>query len=290
MPTQSSAGAFDEAVRQIVSVGGQLPEPGKLGESTFWCANDNFCVPDSVYDAEKNPDGKYKLAQLVRMCQALADMALAYHVPMTSGKDSMKNDFRAGGRRSPCRRRCSIPSPPRSPTCAKTVTSEIKGAGDGVYVLGRTYAELGASEFQLLFGAVGGQVPVVRPAEALALYFKVMAANRAGLIRSSHDLSDGGLAVALAETTFGTGLGLDVAIEAVADSPVTALYSESHSRFVVTVKPEHRARFEEILGGDAVRIGETTAAARFRIAHRGRTLVDCACADLERAWQKELLT
>jgi phosphoribosylformylglycinamidine synthase len=286
----SSAGAFDEAVRQIVSVGGQLPEPGRLGESTFWCANDNFCVPDSVYDAEQNPDGKYKLAQLVRMCRALADMARAYHVPMTSGKDSMKNDFRAGGKK------ISVPPTVLYSVAAaiadvrQTVTSEIKGAGDGVYVLGRTYDELGASEFQLLFGAAGGQAPVVRPEQALPLYFKVMAANREGLIRSSHDLSDGGLAVALAEITFGTGLGLDVAVDGLAGSDVAALYGESHSRFVVTVKPEHRARFEEILGGEAARIGATTAEPRFRICGQGWTLVDCACSELERAWQKELLT
>jgi phosphoribosylformylglycinamidine synthase subunit PurSL len=287
---QASAGAFDEAVRQIVSIGGQLPEPGKLDESTFWCANDNFCVPDSVYDPEKNPDGKYKLAQLVRMCQALSDMAQAYHVPMTSGKDSMKNDFRAGGKK------ISVPPTVLYSVAAdiadvrRTVTSEIKEAGDGVYVLGRTRDEPGASEFQLLFGAAGGQVPVVRPQEALALYYKLMAANREGLIRSSHDLSDGGLAVALAEITFGTSLGLQVALDAVSASPVVALYSESHSRFVVTVKPEHRARFEELLGGDAVRIGETTSDARFRIEHNGRALVDGSCADLEQAWQKELLS
>ena len=286
----SSAGAFDEAVRQIVSVGGQLPDPDRLGESTFWCANDNFCVPDSVYDAEKNPDGRYKLAQLVRMCQALSDMARAFLVPMTSGKDSMKNDFCASGKK------ISVPPTVLYSVAAgiadvrKTVTSEIKGAGDGVYVLGRTYDEMGASAFQRLFGAAGGRVPQVRPEQALALYFKVMAANREGLIRSSHDLSDGGLAVALAETTLGTGLGLDVAIDAVADSAATALYSESHSRFVVTVKPEHRARFEELLGGDAARIGETTAEPRFRICGQGRTRVDCPCAELEQAWRKELLT
>lgn len=286
---QSSAGAFDEAVRQIVSVGGQLPEPGKLDESTFWCANDNFCVPDSVYDPDKNPDGKYKLAQLVRMCQALSDMAQAYHVPMTSGKDSMKNDFRAGGKK------ISVPPTVLYSVAAgiadvrRTVTSEIKGAGDGVYVLGRTHDEPGASEFQLLFGAAGGQVPVVRPDEALALYYQVMAANREGLIRSSHDLSDGGLAVALAEITLGTGLGLRVAVDAVADSPVVALYSESHSRFVVTVKPENRARFEAVLGAAAVRIGETTAEPRFRIGHGGRALVDCDGGELAQAWQRELL-
>ncbi len=298
----SSAGAFDEAVRQIVSVGGQLPEPDRLGESTFWCANDNFCVPDSVYDAEKNPDGKYKLAQLVRMCQALADLARAYHVPMTSGKDSMKNDFRAGGTK------ISVPPTVLYSVAAeiadvrKTVTSEIKEAGDGVYVLGRTTAELGASEFQRLFGAPGGRAPAVRPEQARPLYFKVMAANREGLIRSSHDLSDGGLAVALAEMTFGTGLGLEIDVDPVAtsiegggalDSPrrvQAALYAESPSRFAVTVKPEHRARFEKVMGGAAVRIGETTAEPRFRISGLGRRLVDWPCGELERAWQKELLS
>lgn len=298
----SSAGAFDEAVRQIVSVGGQLPDPDRLGASTFWCANDNFCVPDSVYDAEKNPDGRYKLAQLVRMCQALSDMARTFLVPMTSGKDSMKNDFRAGGKK------ISVPPTVLYSVAAeiadvrKTVTSEIKGAGDGVYVLGRTYDESGASEFQRLFGAAGGRVPRVRPEQARPLYFKVMAANREGLIRSSHDLSDGGLAVALAETTFGTGLGLRVEIDPVAasiegggalDSPRrlwAALFGESHSRFVVTVKPEHRARFEEVLGGDAARIGETTAAPEFHIVWQGRPVAACACAELEQAWQKELLT
>ncbi|NLG34235.1 MAG: phosphoribosylformylglycinamidine synthase [Lentisphaerae bacterium] len=287
---QASAAAFDEAVRQIVSVGGQLPEPGRLGESTFWCANDNFCVPDSVFDPEQNPDGKYKLAQLVRMCQALADLAVAYHVPMTSGKDSMKNDFRAGGRK------ISVPPTVLYSVAAdiadvrRTVTSEIKDAGAGVYVLGRTRDELGASAFQRLFGPPGGQVPVVRPKEALALYYAVMAANREGLIRSSHDLSDGGLAVALAEIVFGTGLGVQVAVDAVADSSVVALYSESPSRLVVTVKPEHRARFEELLGAAAVQIGETLAEPRFRIECGGGVLVDCACTDLERAWQKELLS
>ena len=257
-------------------------EPGKLGESTFWCANDNFCVPDSVYDAEKNPDGKYKLAQLVRMCQALSDMAKAYHVPMTSGKDSMKNDFRAGGKK------ISVPPTVLYSVAAGiadvrgTVTSEIKEAGDGVYVLGRTRGELGATEFQRLFGAPGGRVPEVRPEEALELYRRVMAANREGLIRSSHDLSDGGLAVALAEITFGTGLGVRVALDGVAETAVGAMYSETPSRFVATVRPEHRGRFEEILGEAAARIGETTGG--------GRALVDCPCGELEGAWRKELLT
>jgi phosphoribosylformylglycinamidine synthase len=91
-----SAGAFDEAVRQIIAVGGKLPNLTP-GDGIFWSVNDNFCVPDSVYDPVGNPDGKQKLAKLVRMCEALRDATAAYCIPLTSGKDSMKNDFKADG-------------------------------------------------------------------------------------------------------------------------------------------------------------------------------------------------
>jgi phosphoribosylformylglycinamidine synthase len=93
---EMSAGAFDEAVRQIISVGGKLPEL-ENDSNRFWTVNDNFCVPDSYYDHKNNPDGKFKLAQLVQMNEALFDSSTFYNIPMTSGKDSMKNDFKSGG-------------------------------------------------------------------------------------------------------------------------------------------------------------------------------------------------
>ena len=77
------AGSFDEAVRQIIAVGGKLPNPNEK-DGLFWTVNDNFCVPDSLFDAEKNPDGKFKLAQLVRMNEALYDMATFFNIPLTS--------------------------------------------------------------------------------------------------------------------------------------------------------------------------------------------------------------
>ena len=97
-PYQMSAGAFDEAVRQLIGVGARLPDPA-AGDRNFWSACDNFCVPDSAYHPEANPDGKLKLGRLVLMCRALYDTAVAYGVPLTSGKDSMKNDFVADGRK-----------------------------------------------------------------------------------------------------------------------------------------------------------------------------------------------
>jgi phosphoribosylformylglycinamidine synthase len=279
-----SAGSFDEAVRQIISVGGKLPNLTP-GDNLFWSVNDNFCVPDSVYDPTTNPDGKQKLAKLVQMCQALRDACSAYCIPLTSGKDSMKNDFKADG--------VKISVPPtvlysmtaKMPDVRQAVTSDFKQAGDVVYLLGETYDELGGSEFYQLYNELGANVPQVRFEAAKALYTLVGKANDQGLIQSSHDLSDGGLAVALAESTFGyEGLGARIELPATDLSATAALFSESHSRFVVTVAPEDVTAFEDILQGRATRLGVVTDDGQLRVQHGGRELLAASTHDLRAAW------
>lgn len=211
-PYAMACGAFDEAVRSLVSVGARLP---LLGEAPSWSACDNFCVPDSVFHATNNPDGREKLGKLVRMTEALFDMSTFFDVPMTSGKDSMKNDFRADG--------VKISVPPtllftmvaRMPDVRKAITSEFKAVGDVIFLVGATYDELGASEFYRLHGYLGANAPQVRPADAKRCYLGVMAAQAADLIVSSHDLSDGGLAVALAESCLGGDLGAVIDVSSV---------------------------------------------------------------------------
>ena len=80
---------IDEAVRRLVAVGAGLDHIGGV---------DNFCWPSIQYDPQKNPDGKFKAAQLVRSCRALRDMCLAYEIPLLSGKDSMYVDGHLTGR------------------------------------------------------------------------------------------------------------------------------------------------------------------------------------------------
>ncbi|RYU78080.1 AIR synthase-related protein, partial [Hymenobacter persicinus] len=279
-----SAGAFDEAVRQIVAVGGKLPNL-HYADGNFWSVNDNFCVPDSVYDSVMNPDGKLKLAKLVRMCQALRDATAAYCIPLTSGKDSMKNDFKADGVK------ISVPPTVLYSMTAKiadvrrTITSDFKQAADLIYVLGETYDELGGSEFYQLFGELGANVPQVRFAEAKALYELVGQANDQHLIQSCHDLSDGGLAVALAEATFGYGFGADVDLDAGLDpagelAVAALLFSESHSRFLVTVAPEDEDAFEQHFGGRAYYLGVVTEDGQLRVQHQGNSLISASTAVL----------
>jgi phosphoribosylformylglycinamidine synthase len=285
---EMSAGAFDEAVRQIIAVGGRLPDPADA-TNRFWTVNDNFCVPDSMYDAQTNPDGKQKLAKLVQMNEALYDSSLHYNIPMTSGKDSMKNDFKAG------KIKISVPPTILYSMVAKlddvrqTITSNFKAAGDLIYVLGETYDELGGSEFYKLFGEIGAHVPRVRRESAARLYQKVQAANEHNYIESCHDISDGGLAVTAAESAFGGLFGAKLSLDNLPDLSLAAkLFSESHSRFIVSIKPDNQAKFENILQQDATYLGKVNNCKDFVITEAGKTIIDLPMANLQNVWDKGL--
>ncbi|MCH2044228.1 MAG: AIR synthase-related protein [Saprospiraceae bacterium] len=285
---EMSAGAFDEAVRQIISVGGSLPNT-ENADGVFWSVNDNFCVPDSEYHPDSNPDGKIKLAKLVQMCQGLYDMATYFDIPLTSGKDSMKNDFKADGQKISVPPTILYSMSAKMKDIRKTITSEFKQAGDLIYQLGTTYDELGCSEFYQLHNTIGANVPKVRKAEAKALYLNVMKANAQSLIESSHDLSDGGLLVAIAESAFGGKLGASINLPTDANlSTVAQLFSESHSRFLVTVRPENQAAFEALMGEQASLLGKVQAANNLTVEQAGEGLVNLAVQDLEKAWSEGL--
>jgi phosphoribosylformylglycinamidine synthase len=238
-----AACAIDEAVRNAIAVGGTLERLAGL---------DNFCWCDPV-QSDKTPDGEYKLSQLVRANRALYDYTTAYGVPCISGKDSMKNDYQIGD--------IKISIPPtllfstigKMGDVRKAVTMDAKEAGHLVYVLGVTYPELGGSEWYAMHGFVGNQVPKVHAERAKALYDALSRAIQAGLVASCHDCSDGGLGVALAETAFAGGLGLFIDLALVPSDGIdrndTLLFSESQSRFVVTISPEAKDPFEDMMKG-----------------------------------------
>jgi len=279
-----AACAIDEAVRNAVAVGASLDRMAGL---------DNFCWCDPVR-SEKTPDGEYKLAQLVRANEALYAITTAYGVPCISGKDSMKNDYQIG------ETRISIPPTLLFSTLAKmedvrkAVTMDVKRPGDLLYVLGKTYRELGGSEWYALHDAIGNSVPQVHAETAKALYQALGRAIQAGLIASCHDCSDGGLGVALAETAFAGGLGLAVDLRTVPAEGIgrndELLFSESQSRFVVTVRPNAREAFEAALAGSAfARIGQVIADEVLRIdGLGGKRIIDEELAALKAAWQKTL--
>ncbi len=285
---EMSAGAFDEAVRQIISVGGKLPD---INDKTnrFWTVNDNFCIPDSAFDAINNPDGKQKLAKLVQMNKALFDMSTFYNIPMTSGKDSMKNDFKAG--------KTKISVPPtilysmvaKLSDVRKTITSNFKADGDLIYILGKTYDELGASEFYKLFDELGANVPKVRKEDAKRLYEKVIKANKQNLIESCHDFSDGGMAVAICESAIGTEFGAELDVSELGDLSLNAiLFSESHSRFVVSIRSESKEKFEKLFGEDSFLIGKVTSNKMMKINFENNCVVELEMEEIRKTWDEGL--
>ncbi len=278
-----TACALDEALRNYVCVG---------GDPYHWACLDNFCWCDPVR-SERNPDGEHKLAQLVRANKALYDYAVAFSCPLISGKDSMKNDYIGPG--------IKISIPPTIlvsvigtiPEVEKAVTMDLKSTGDLVYLLGTTRKELGASEFFASYGIVGSSVPKVDAETARARYRVLHAAICGSLIESAHDLSDGGLAVALAESAFAGSLGADIDLNEVACEPgmndTEILYSESQSRIIVSVSPEHAHAFESVFAGDARRIGRVIPEQRLIIrSQNNRVLIDRDLASLKRSWKAPL--
>ncbi len=278
------AAAMDEAVRNAICVGGSMKVMAGL---------DNFCWCDPI-QSEKTPDGHYKLAQLVRANRALAHYAKVYNVPPISGKDSMKNDYMMEGTK------ISIPPTLLFSVIAKiddvrkAVTMDAKQAGDIVYVLGTTYNELGASEYAVEHGAIGNNVPVVREEDSLPRFHALEQAIADGLVASCHDCSDGGLGVALAETAFSGDLGMEIDLtkapmEGIERDDVM-LFSESQSRFVVTVQQNKAAAFEAVMADTGLgKLGTVTKEMTMKMSGlNGQAVMNADLGKIKAAWQATL--
>ena len=274
------AASIDEAVRNLIAVGAKLGVIAGL---------DNFCWPDPV-QSEKTPDGEYKLAQLVRCHEALYDVCVAYGIPLISGKDSMKNDYKIGDTKISIPPTVLFTAAAVIEDVAKTISMDVKRPDDVVYVVGETHNEMGGSEYLALRDEIGATVPKIDTAKARALYTKLSDAIGHGFVASCHDCSDGGLGVALAESAFAGGFGMNLDLSAIPVPNATiALFSESQSRFVVTVHPENVSAFEAALAGaPSQRLGVVTADPVFAVrAHAGAT-IQTSLAGLKEAWQRPL--
>jgi phosphoribosylformylglycinamidine synthase subunit PurSL len=299
-PYHMAAGAIDEALRNCVAVGA---DPSRIA------ILDNFC-----WGYTDRPE---TLGALVRAALACYDMAMVLETPFISGKDSLNNEFSylVDGQK----RTIAIPSTllisamGQVEDVARCVTMDLKQPGNLLYQVGVTRDELGGSHFALVRGLEGGSVPKVEAASAKRLFAAVHAAIAAGAVRSCHDLSEGGLAVALAEMAFAGGCGARVTLAsvpsefpsastsvapglsanaAVLDEAEIRLFSESHTRFVCEVPPAKRQEFEALLGGvPHAWIGEVLEQRRLVVYDSDDAAtprIDADIADLKEAWQAPL--
>ena len=280
--------ALDEALRAHVACGGDPDTAAAL---------DNFCWPDPVV-SEQTPDGAYKLAQLVRACRGLYDGCREYGIPLISGKDSMKNDARLGSRKVSVRPTLLISLIGVMPDIEKAVSTDFKRPGDAIFILGETRGELGGTAFESADGRLYDTVPKTDIEKSMRLYRALHQAVCAGLVASCHDLSDGGLAVAAAESAFGGRVGAEIDIGPVPVpagrflEPSRILFCETPGRFIVSAAEENTAAFSNMMKGSAfARIG--TVSRRVKPAGSGRVVfrsggsvcIDCRLEAIEERWK-----
>jgi len=227
-----AASCIDEAIRNNASVGGRRI-----------ALLDNFTWG--------NPEKPDRLGSLVRACQACYDFAKGFQTPFISGKDSLYNESPLG----PVTPTLLITAIGVIPDVRRAISMDLKIPGNLIYILGQTYFELGGSEYYKLRGFIGKNVPKVRVNQARKTVSSLINAIDSGYVRSCHDLSEGGLAVAASEMSFSGGYGMDLHLSGVPRTrKVTrndfVLFSESNSRFLVEVPKKHREAFENLMNGN----------------------------------------
>lgn len=251
--------AVSEAARNIVCSGG---EPLAITDCLNFGSPEN---PEIFWQLEKAADG------ISEACRVLK-------TPVISGNVSLYNETNDTA---------IYPTPVIGMVgliqdLNHITTQQFKQPGDLIYLLGETKPEFGGSELQkLTYGEIFGKSPSL-DLDVEALYQEqILTAIRAGLVASCHDVSEGGVAVALSECIVGAdGIGADVELQGEA---VTQLFSESQSRFILSVKEENREQFERFVS--AKLIGRVTAEPILQISVNNETVVKVEAEKIKKAWK-----
>lgn len=270
-PYAMAAAAIDEAVRNVVAVGA---DPNRIA------LLDNFCW-GNVNDPEV-------LGSLVRACEACRDLAICYRMPFISGKDSLHNEYRSGAKHIRIPGTLLISAMGQVPDVRRCVTMDLKSPGNRLYLVGATRPELGGSHYHLVTGLAGGEPPSVDFDTAPRLFQAMFEAISRGLVRSCHDLSEGGLAVSAAEMAFAGGFGADITTRPAVDDDAW-LFSESTTRWLVEVEPQFVSEFDAAFAGlPLMSVGVTTKEPRLRMAGaNGEWIIWSPLAELKSAWQSQ---
>ena len=277
-PYHMASSAIDEALRQVVSVGGSLEEVALL---------DNF--------SWGNTSKPECLGGLVRASRGCYDIALYYGTPFISGKDSLNNEFKTEDK--------TIAIPPTllisaicvMPDVSKAISMDVKSPGNLIYIIGMTKNELGGSHYYYTQGFVGNSVPKVDTETAKRTMDLLANATGKGLVRSCHDCSEGGIAVTAAEMSFAGGYGMELDLSQVpVEEGITredvVLFAESNTRFIVEVEQQKQSEFEATIEGTSYgRIGKVVENDMFTVlSMSGEKVISEKIADLKEAWQATL--
>jgi phosphoribosylformylglycinamidine synthase len=269
-PYWMAASGIDEAIRNNTAVGGRRI-----------ALLDNFTWG--------NPEKPDRMGALVRACKACYRFAKGFGTPFISGKDSLYNESPLG----PVTPTLLITAVGVIPDVRKTVSMDFKQPGNLVYLVGQTHPELGGSEYYRLKGFLGESVPKVRLAQARKTMEAVVEAVDHGFVEACHDLSEGGLAVAVSEMAFTSDLGVDLYLKKVPRPKSLQrndfiLFSESNSRFLIEVQDKRRKDFEALMEGVPFSVVGKTKRERCLLVYGldNRPVVNVGLAELRNAWKR----
>lgn len=165
------------------------------------------------------------------------------------------------------------------------IPSRVQHAGDKLYLVGKTGDDYAGSELQkMMTGEIAGTLADFDLEHVHDYLSRLLKAEQSGLVASAHDLSEGGLAVAAAETVFKTELGLNADFRALDKKQ---FFSETPGRMLVSVAPENAAAFEEIMQDDAMPAGEVAATQWLEI-HLADAELNLPVAQMQKLWEEAL--
>lgn len=268
-----AASAIEEALRNIACTGCSIKTVALL---------DNFCWGES-HSAES-------MGSFVRSAMACRDMAKEFNVPFISGKDSFYNEYKSEGKHISIPHTLLISA--IGITKKQNITSfEFKKPGNLIYILGKTYNELGGSEYFSLKNVIGGKVPRVRSKDSkktMSILHKAIAKK---YIISAHDCSDGGMAPAVLEMAMAGNHGAEINISKMPSKNVKenyqALFSESNGRFIVEVNKKFKKDFEKMINKIYYGyLGKITKDNNFIIRGRKKSkIINCKIQEMKKAWR-----
>lgn len=264
------ASAVDEAIRNLISAGGDIEKTALL---------DNFCFGDV--------EDEIVMGDLVAATKACYDYALAFKTPFISGKDSLNNYF------SLVQENISIPPTLLISSISviedfrHSMTSNFKEEDNFIYLIGSTKNELGGSEYGEFTGT-GGVVPGVDRKIAPDIYEKMSEGIRKKLFEAVHDVSSGGLGVAVSEMTFSNFIGCRISLDGFGGKlrDDIKLFSESNSRFIVEVKEKNVSRMKSIFKAVPIYELGKTGGTSVEIESGGDIVIDLSLKELYKRWKE----
>jgi len=259
-PYRGSMCVVEESLRNLVAVGAR---------------------PDSLLDCLNfgSPENESVMGDFVSVCEGISDAARAFGIPIISGNVSFYNESVMGA---------ILPTPVVMSVgivddVRRSVSMDVKSDGNPLYLVGDTDVELGGSRYADILGLRGRVVPNVDPVRFMSDAESLLRAMDLSLVASCHDISDGGLGVALAEMLFAGNYGADISLKSIPGGARRfdqRLFSESNGRWIVEVERGEEKRFREICRS-SVRIGHVDAEKRLSIDGR----IDVSIDELYDSWK-----